>query len=244
MFLEAIVDLDRFNLLQPNPNQAMGPGSQARSRQWDRIAGGQAAKMSFGFIAIGLSVGAVVGAAIGLQVPPVAETIPQAPLALALVLAPLGGYAGHVLGGLNAYQQGQMLVVANERRSPIRPEMVTGQVEAWVPKALLAWRSHEWRYSDGKPYLWVQLQARQRIQEVLTGTLDYLLLQNDLHRAKDAAIYAQRSWNRMISDNALDFADVNKGDDEGESKLVELAPYLVAGVVAAGGLLLAIMTSG
>ena len=89
-----------------------------------------------------------------------------------------------------------MLVVANERRSPIRRQLVTGQSRAWIPKALLFWRSHEWRYNNGRPYLWLMLPATKRIEETLKTTLDYLQLPNDPYRAKDAAVYAQRSWNR------------------------------------------------
>ena len=239
--LEAFTDIDNYNLLQPT--QAVGAGVQARRRQWNHIAGGQAGKANLWWIGLGLAAGAVAGLIAGLQVPspPLTIEIPMSP-ALALALAPVGGYIGHLLSGSGAYHQGMMQVIVNERRSLIRPEMVTGQVEAWIPKALLFWRSHEWRYRDGRPYLWLQLTAGKRIPELKT-TLDYLFLGNDLYRAKDAAVYAQRSWNRMISDSALDFADVDEGDTEGDNRLKELLPYFLAGGIVLGGILLVIMTA-
>ena len=239
--LEAFEDLGRFNLLQPNQAMTGGKGVQARRRQWNRMAGGREGRPNPVWIGAGLAFGAVGGLIASLQVPAFSEYVPM-PLLLAAVLAPVGGYVGHIFSSSGAYHQGMMLVVANERRSLIRPEMVTGQVEAWIPKALLSWRSHEWRYRDGRPYLWLQLPGGQRIEEELRGTLDYLRLPNDLHRAKDAAVYAQRSWNRMISDTALDFADVDEGDDGSDSWWKDFVPFMIAGGIAAGGLLLAMMT--
>ena len=134
-----------------------------------------------------------------------------------------------------------MLVVVNERRSIIRREMVTGQVEVWIPKALLFWRSHDWRYLNGKPYLWLQLPYGTRIQNTLKSTLDYLRLPNDPHRAKDAAVYARRSWNRMISDSALDFADIDKGETD-DSRVKELLPWISAGSFLSAGVLLVLLT--
>ena len=237
--LDAFSDIDRYNLLQPN--QAMGKGVGVRRRQWNRIAGGRSGKANFGWIGIGLAGGAIVGLIAGLQMPPVSEEIPMSML-LALVLAPVGGYLGHLKSSFGAYYQGMMLVVVDERRSRIRREMVTGQVEAWVPKPLLSWRSHEWRYRDGRPYLWLQLPDGKRIQDELKTTLDYLLLPNDPHRAEDAAVYAQRSLNRMTSDNALDFADIDEGAND-DNRLMEFMPYMTAAAIVLCGILLVIMTS-
>ena len=238
--LEAFRDLDRFNLLQPN--QAFGRGVGARRQQWNRIAGGRAGKVNHVWIGLGMVAGAVSGMIAGLQVPPVLEQVPMS-MVLAVVLIPVGGYGAHLLSASGAYHQGMMLVIVNERRSVIRPEMVTGEVEAWIPKALLSWRSHEWRYRDGQPYLWLQLPVGERIEKMLRSTVDYLLLPNDLFRAIDSAVYAQRSYNRMLSDSALDFADIEEGDTEGESRLKELLPWLTPPGIVLSGVLLVLMTS-
>ena len=240
---EALADLETYNLLQPNQAMSMRQGVEARRRQWNQMAGGQAGKPDYRWIGAGLVGGLLTGAIASLVVPPVPSVPVPMSLLLALLLAPAGGYVGHLLSNTGAYSVGMMLVIVNERRSVIRPEMVSGQVEAWIPKALLAWRSHEWRYKNGRPYLWLQLPTGQRIQDVLKTTLDYLFLPNDLLRAHDAAVYARRSWNRMISDNALDFADVDKGDRDAADRLKELLPYLMAAGIILGGILLVIMTS-
>ena len=218
-----------------------GKGAEARRRQWNAVAGGRAGRPNLAFVAGGVVAGAIAGAIFGQLDLPLPEAFPTS-LALAALLAPAGGYGGHMFSSSNAFQQGMMLVHVNERRSVIRPEMVTGQAEAWVPKALLAWRAHEWRYQDGRPYMWLQLAPGDRIEEQLHGTADYLFLANDLHRAKDAAVYAQRSWNRKISDSALDYADVDEGEEGKDNLLQELAPYLIAGVISLLGFLMVIMT--
>ena len=251
--LEAFANLDRYNLLQPN--QAVGKGVQARRRQWNVIAGGRAGQANLGWIGVGVAAGAVTGLIVGLQAPPVDVTgllawldVPQITervnlgLPLALALGPTGGYAAHLFRASGAYYQGMMQAIVNERRSLIRPEMVTGQVEVWIPKALLSWRSHEWRYREGRPYIWLQLPGGKRIENELKTTRDYLLLPNDLHRAKSAALYAQRNFNRMISDSAEDYADVDEGEDAGDSRLNELLPFLFAIAIVLGGILLVIMT--
>ena len=238
--LEAYQDLGRYNLLQPN--QAFGKGVGARCKQWNRIAGGRAGKLNHMWLGLGIVAGAVSGLIAGLQIPPVTDAVPMSIL-LAAALAPVGGYGAHLLSATGSYHQGMMLVIVNERRSRIRPEMVTGQVEAWIPKALLSWRSHEWRYQDGKPYLWLQLPITWRIEKTLRSTRDYLLLPNDLFRAKDSAVYAQRSYNRMLSDNALDYADVEEGDTSGDSRLKEVLPYLTPAAILIGGILLVVMTT-
>ena len=163
-------------------------------------------------------------------------------LVLVILLAPIGGTVGHyykAMGG--GFHDGMMLVIVNERRSVIRTQMVTGQVEAWIPKALLFWRANDWRYRSGKPYLWLMLPYGDRIQDKLKGTLDYLRLPNDPHRAKDAAVYAQRSWNRMISDSALDFMDIDKGETD-DNRLKEYLPWLSAVGIVGTGILLVLLT--
>ena len=241
-FLEAVVDLANYNLLQPPPPGKPVPGGgAARRRQWHQIAGGQAGKLDVAWIGIGVVGGAIAGLILGLQAPPVTEGVSMS-LVLGILLAPIGGTVGHVMkskGG--GFHDGMMQVIVNERRSVIRTEMVTGQVEAWIPKALLFWRSNDWRYRSGKPYLWLMLPYGERIQNSLKSTLDYLRLPNDPHRAKDAAVYAQRSWNRMLSDNALDFADIDKAET-GDNRLKEYLPWLSAVGIVGTGILLVLLT--
>ena len=237
--LEAVTDLDRYNMLQPG---AMGKGAQRKRDQWNRVAGGRAGQLNYTLIGIAGSLGAVVGLIFGLQAPPVAQ-VPM-PLLMAVLGAPVGGYIGHLFGGAGAYHEGMMQVMVNERRSVIRPEMVTGHSRAWVSKVLLLWRAHEWRYQDGKPYLWLQLPVGRRIMQELSGTLDYLLLANDQHRARDAALYQQRNLNLSISENAHDFADIDAGVLDDDNRLKELAPYLISACFVFGGILLVLLTSG
>ncbi len=205
------------------------------------MAGGRAGRPNHFLVAAGAVAGLVIGAILGLAVP--ADLLIISPAVLAgLAGIPVGGYLAHLLGSQGAYHEGMMLVVVNERRSIITPEMVTGQAEAWIPKALLAWRAHEWRYTEGRPYMWLQLRPGEQIHDRLKSTLDYLLLRNDLYRATDAAVYALRSWNRMISDCALDFAQVDEGEDADGGPLKDLLPFLLAGGIVLAGILLVILT--
>ena len=274
--VEALEDLEKYNLLQPKHGRSNRQGVEARRRQWNKIAGGRAGKPDYRWMFGGVSLGVLAGAIIGMglaaegmvYVPPpepapVVEgamptptptpdteergSLPALPfpvpmmIVMAVFLAPVGGIIGHMLGTMGGYYIGMMRVIVNERRSVIRPEMVTGQVEAWIPKALLSWRSHEWRYQGGKPYLWLHLPLGRRIQDELRGTQDYLLLQNDLYRARDAAVYAQRSMNRMVADNALDFADVDAGEKAGVDRLKEMMPFLVPVGIALLGVIIVMM---
>ena len=241
---EALADLGQYNCLQPY--QANQKGVAKRRRQWNRIAGRLKEKPNILWVLVGACGGLVVGLMVGLQIPTEDFPIPEGtPLWLIMggLLATAGGVGGHFIGASGAFHQGMMLVVVNERRSVIRPEIVTGQVEVWIPKVLLAWRAHDWRYRNGKPYLWLMLPIGKRIKDELRSTLDYLRLPNDDYRAQDAAIYAQRSWNRMISDSALDFADIDAGDDGTNNSLKEFAPYLLAAGIVLGGIILVIMNS-
>ena len=242
IFLEAVSDLWRYNLLQPALAVASRDGVAARRRQWHRMTGGRAGRPNHHLVVAGAAVGLVVGAILGLAIPADVLPIISPPVLTGLAGIPIGGYLAHLFGSQGAYHEGMMLVVVNERRSIITPEMVTGQVEAWIPKALLAWRAHEWRYTEGRPYMWLQLPPGEQIHARLKSTLDYLLLPNDLYRAKDAAVYALRSWNRMISDCALDCADVDEGEDAAGGPLKELMPFLVAGCIVLAGILLVLLT--
>ena len=239
------------------PKGAPIKGVNARRRQWNAVSGGRAGQTNVGIIGVGLAAGVIAGLVIGLQADPLDVTavidwldVPLAmdtlslALPLALAMGPVGAYAGHMLSASGTFQQGMMQVIVNERRSVIRPQMVTGQVEAWIPKALLSWRSHEWRYRAGKPYLWLQLELGKRIEHELKGTLDYLLLRNDLFEAQDSAIYAQRSMNRMISASAEDYAEVEQEEEDGYSRIAKLAPFLLAAGLLLSGVIVFILMSG
>ena len=244
VFLEAVADLRRFNLLQPNQAMSNREGVQARRRQWQEVAGGREGKPNYALIGGGAAVGLVVGAILGLAIPTEMGGIAPPAVLTGIAGIPLGGYLAHMLASQDAYKQGMMHVIVNERRSIIRPQMVTGQAEAWLPKVLLEGRAHEWRYKDGRPYMWLQLPLGREIYNTLKSSLDYLLLPNDLYRSSDAAVYAQRSWNRMISDSALDFADVDAGGEDGRNLIKELLPFIVAGGIVLAGMLLFLLSAG
>ena len=237
---QAFADLSTYNMVQPAT--ASQKGVAARGAQWDAVSGGKAGKPSHMILLIMALTGAVLGVLGGLIVKP--EDLggfSGLPYVLPIPLAFFGALLGHQVGRSDSFYHGMMRVIVNERRTPIRPELVTGEVEIWIPKTLLSWRSHEWRYWQGRPYMWLQL-VEARIQDRLSGTLDYLLLPNDPHRAKDAAVYMQRSINRLITDSALDLADIDKGEEPEDSRLKEYAPWVVPALITIGSLLLVIMT--
>ena len=242
--MEAFVDLRLHNLLQPN--RALGPGVSKRQKQWENIVGGKTKGLNFTMIGLGGVAGMLSGLVMGL-IPELRTLLPIAihpSIILAVVAAAAGGYGGNYFSRTGSYHDSMMLVIANERWSVIRPELVTAQAEIWIPKALLAWRAHDWRYKEGRPYLWVHLTLGERIQDTLHHSTDYLLLQNDNYRAGDAAVYAQRSLNRMISDSALDYAEIESDSDAEANKLAELMPWFSAMGIVLGGILLVMMTSG
>lgn len=240
--VESFADLAKHNLLQPI--RYMNKGAEARRQQWNRLSG-RTTKLDLTWVGVGTGLGVVTGAVLGLPVPPELFPFVPMPVVLALILAPVGGYAGHMFKASGSYYDGMILVIVNERRSFTRPEKVTAQARAWVPKSLVAWRSEDWRYTDanGQPYLWVLIPDCQRVKDVLNGTRDYLQLPTDRYRAKDAAVYAQRSWNRMASDAALNCADADDGEFESDSRIKELMPYIIPGVIAACGPLLVMFTA-
>ena len=244
VWLEAVADLDRYNMLQPNQATANREGVQARLRQWQQLAGGREGKPSFVLLVIGAAVGLVVGGILGIGIPP--DTLGGVPpFALtALLGCPGGAFVAYLLVSQDSYGQAMMRVIVNERRSVITPERVTGMVWIWVPKAVLNFRAHDWRYADGKPYLWVHLPIGERIHDRVRGTLSYIDLPNDLYRALNAAVYAQRTRNRDISNNATDFADVDEGEEAATCNEVmeRLLPYVPVPIMMIGGVLLVIMT--
>ena len=245
---EAYAGLWDYPMTQPS--LAKPKGVAARRGQWRRVAGSRAAKGGsiwrlvvgfFGGLALGWFVGALTPPLDIEGVPPTLGELPTLAVFGAALMAMTGGYVGHQLGGQSGYSSGMMLVIANERRSRKRKALVTAQAECWVPKALVAHRAHDFSYANGQPYLWVMLPFGKRIQDVLHQTLDYLELQPDPYHAIDDAVYSQRSWNRMISDNALLHADADD-DEEEDSKLSELLPYVVAAAFLIGGFLMVLLT--
>ena len=240
---EAFVDLRLHNLLQPN--RALGPGVGKRQKQWEGIVGGKKRGIQWPWVGAGAAGGILCGLVLGLI--PELQTLTPAghpSIILAVILGIAGGYGGDFFSRSGSYHESMMLVIANERKTMIRPELVTGQSEIWIPKALLSWRAHDWRYKERRPYLWVHLPLGEHIQDTLLNTTDYLMLKNDTFRASDAAVYAQRSINRMISDSALDYAEIDTENDDQSNRLAELMPWFSALGIVVGGILLVMMTSG
>ena len=165
-------------------------------------------------------------------------------LVTALLGIPAGAWASTWHGRLNGYQQGMMMIYANERESPIISEKVTGQAECMAPKSLLQWRAKDWRYQDGEPYLWCQLPHGVEIFGSLAETLDYLTLDNDPYRARTSSLQVRRNINRMMSQSAESFQSSDRKNEEVPHPLLPLVPYLVYGGVLVGGVALVIFTSG
>ena len=237
IWVESWRNLWRYNLLQPE-QAASGPGAAVRRREWNRLAGGRSGGAKWGYIAAGAALGFGAGLVFGLNVP-----LPGSSLLLGLLGAALGGYGGHVASRTGSYYDGMILVVANERRSRIRKEMVTAQSRIWVPKTLVAFRAQDWRYVKGRPYLWLRLPYGVRVHEALGGTVSYLGLASDFYRAKDAAVYAQRAWNRMIAQNGDDYEVLDEPVPE-PNRIAEFGPWIGAGVILIAGILMFIMTVG
>lgn len=220
LVLKSFQNLTRYNLTQPSAHSA---GAKVRQKEWSEMSGERNASGIWRFV-FGLVLGAIGGylVAIGLQQYPwagdwvyIAAPVLCAITGAALIyLMPAGGNVGMVR------------IVVNERRSRARPQVVTAQKEIWVPKTLLAWRSHEWRYHLGEPYMWLMLPVRQRAQTALRNTLDFLLLSNDLYRARNSAVYAHRSWLKQVQDNALTLVDVEAGETDQTRTMDELLPWI------------------
>ena len=233
-WLKSWMNLWRFNLLQPD--QAMQrDGAEARRKEWHRHAGGRSGEAKWGYIAAGAVMGFVAGLVLGLQVPWVSSVL------VGLAAAPLGGYGGNLMSRTGSFYDGMVLIVANERRSRIRKEMVTAQSRVWVPKLLVVFRAQDWRYVKGRPYLWLRLPYGVRIHQALNGTASYLGLPDDFYRAKDAAVYAQRAWNRMIAQNGDDYAVLDEPEPE-RKLMAEIGPWIGAGIILIAGLLMFVMT--
>ena len=238
LWLESWRNLWKFNLLQPE--QAMGRGTAVRRREWHRLAGGRTGGANLLYVVLGAALGFIVGLILGMSIP--LEGLPVELIA-GVLLAPAGGYGGYLMSRGGSYYDGMILIVANERRSRIRKEMTTAQSRVWVPKSLVVFRAQDWRYVKGRPYLWVMLSHGVRIHEAMSGTLSYLVLANDFYRAKDAAVYAQRAWNRMIAQNGDDYAVLDEPVQE-KNVWAEIGPWIGAGVIVIAGILMFVMTVG
>ena len=244
VFLEAVADLGKYNLTQPSRATGATNAIKARRQQLDMISGGRAAKGSnLLIVGIGGFVGLCAGAIVGLSLPE--NILGGMGLVFAAVVGTVGGaWLATKIGSQSGYHDVMIRTIANERLSPIIPEKVTGRSVIWIPKALVAWRAEDWRYVNGKPYLWLQLPHGVAIHDALQTTLDYITLENDLYRATNAAVYAQRNRNRMISDSADRFQESDTKDEQPEHPLKELLPYVTAAAWPVAGLLVVLFTSG
>ena len=258
VFLESLWDLEQYNMLQPaatGQNNMVsgattaaggyGGGLAARRRQWDAMSGGRRSQKKNSGALLGAVAGMVVGGVLGLTVPPglLPDIVP--PIVAAAALGAAGGAAiVWALMSQSGFDDVMIRVIVNERRSPINPERVTAQAEGWAPKPLMMWRAHEWRYTGGRPYMWLQLPVAERIHDNLRGTLDLLLQRQDLYQAADAAVYRLRSWNRQLSENALDFGQVDAGEDGQEDKLSRYLPWAPPLLEVVGGVALVVITMG
>ena len=237
--LEAWKDCKDYTLLQPTKGS---PGIARRAEQWQQMGGPK--RLVASWMAVGLAAaGAVAGGVIGLSIPEVVG-YPLWPLT-----ALVGGIAG--FGGARAfvsegkYTEGMMRVYVNERWSENYPERVTNQAEAWIPKALLAHRQHEWEHKDGKPYLWLMLPSETNLHDVLNGTLSYLDLPADPYIALEDAVQLQRTLVRMNAENAEDFKDYRRAQGENaENGLLKAAPQILPFVEILGGILTLVMLIG
>ena len=233
-FAEALYNLTKYNLLQPDLARASGKGTEVRSQEWGRIAGRKTGSWPTLYVAGGLALGVLGGFIMSTQW--------WMWLSFAICV-PVGLAFAVWLSRVGSYEESMMRVVVNERFSRITPAKATAQAEAWVPKALLAWRSHEWRYRNGQPYLWTMLPHSTRIHAELISTIDYLDWPADPYRAKDVAVYEQRSINRMLSENAAQYAavDADVGDDD--RHLLQKHPWLGPVALMGGGLLIPVLSN-
>ena len=248
VFLEALADTSRYNLTQPSMAMSNKEGVAAHVRQWREISGGgRAGQTNLLFMGIGAVVGGIGGGSLGLSIP--AALLGGFPplLLTGVVGAVAGGYAARFCRAGSAYTDGMMRVFINERRSVIKPEVPTGQAEIWVSKALLAWRSHEWRWKDDKPFMWVMLPPRARLSLETARTAVVMTLAADPFPSQSAALYSQRSLNRLVSVNAVTFAAAQKAKTDPEhavDRWMRLLPHLGPFGIEAVGVLLVIMTVG
>ena len=241
VFLEAVADLTLFDLMQPSKARGNTKGVQARQRQWRSMSGGLL--RNYLIAGLGAAVGLCVG--IGLTFTPLPFFLDNGIgyAVLALAGAAGGGWFAHKYGSPAGYMDCMMQLFATERESVIRPQMGTGQIEIWVPKALAAWRAHDWRYRNGKPFLWLQLAQGERVHDKNRTTMDYLVMDVDDHRSEDASLYSRRTVNRMVSDEGVKLAEYDVGDEAGENPLMEFAPYVLAAIIILAGIIMVLVTS-
>lgn len=165
------------------------------------------------------------------------------PMLLALLGAAAGAGASHFIRGTKGFEFGLMKLIINERRSPVRKEMVTDQCELWVPKALLWHRQDEWRRNrNGTTYLWVNLPHRERITSRIRNMADGLALALDLHVMLDIAGKGQRVWNRRLAKNGQDFGHLGDGE-EPPKRMEEIMPHILGSGLALGGIIIVIVVA-
>ena len=238
---QAMSDLYNYDLMQPEG--APVKGAQKRSEQWRGMAGGLVGKPSTWKSLAGAAAGAAAGLILGLNVQsPVIVANLAIPGALAGIFA--GLYGGRQLGRAGDYRHGMMLVIVNERESAFYPEEVSSAARIWIPKPLLAWRAHDWSYKDGAPFLNLMLPLGERIEERLFSTLDYLQLPVDEYRALDAAVYDQRSDNRLIANSAQRHKDWEDSNKPQEDPWGIRLPFIISGGAMLLGVMMVVMTTG
>ena len=237
--------MERSDLTQPYHAAQQRAGVTAQKRIWRRYRGGLSGVAGYLMIAGGVAGGVVAGWLLGMALNiNTGIDAKFAPLLLALLAAPAGGYGGHVLSALGGFHTFMIQVFFTERASVIQPEIGTAQAEVWMPKTLMDHRSHEWRYEQGRPYMWLMTPLGSYLQEAVTHPLDVLTLPNDPYFATDAAVYLRRSINRLISDVGVDFKDVDSGERPGDNMLLEYLPYFVAAVIVMAAVLVFLFSAG
>ena len=206
--LAACTDLYKYPMMYP---KNFMKGASQREQQFNRIGGATRKRDAFKWMLWGAGIGALVGVGIFTNWVFLFHLYIGGALGSAA-----GAWTGSYLANLGdtPFTRGMMRVFVNERASPITKAYATAQVQIWVPKVLMAHRRNQWLYKDGKPFLWLMLTYGQRINDRLFETLDYLALPNDPHFASNEAVYGRRNIDHMVSNNAADFGDVDKGTGE------------------------------
>ena len=220
--LAALGDLTRFNLTQPQAAETSG--GKRKAQQWRQISGTRSnlnLVTSFFGAALGAGGGFALGTVIASQYPN-----DWSALAFAGAGALLGVLGGILLASGDAFHEGMIRVSVNERRSPVLPEKVMAEKFLYIPKVLAQWRSHEWRHEKGLPYLWLQLPIGERVQSVIRGTMDCLMLATDRFRTKDSAVFAHRGRLRLVHNSSLIYQDVEKQETDRTNPLEILVPWI------------------
>ena len=209
---------------------------------WEEISGTKAqGGINVVKYLLGGGAGLLGGLVMGYAVKTVMPETP--PMVLALLGAVIGAAAAHFMRGNKTFEDCMLKLIVNERRSVVRKEMVTDQLEFWVPKALLWHRQREWRRDrKGGTYMWVQLPYRERITDRIRNMVDGLTLALDLHVMLDSAGKGQRVWNRRLKKNAQEFGHLDDGEDP-RKPLEEMMPHLIGAAQIIGGFIIVVVVA-